>query len=154
MKTHQLFFLTLACICLPLVANADTLSNQLKRTLNQVVSENTNLPKYYVPLIQLNEDEPAVGSDGAEAGIFWVEIGGTTTADGYEPEFFYLLDESEEIEGKDGPSGPFYEEINPKIFNEAYRRFASDPSSAKATFAQTRKMLTKHYRNIQKEKKK
>ena len=151
MKKCQLLFPLLACICLPLMANADTLSNQLKRTLNHVVFENSQVPKYYVPLIQLSEDAPTVGADGAETGIFWVEIGGTVTADGYEPEFFYLLDESEEVEEEDGPSGPFYEEINPKIFNEAYRRFASDPSSSKATLAQTRKILKEHYRNIQKE---
>ena len=142
----------MACLLLPLTAKASTLGTQVERAIAQTVT-GSQTPKYYVPLVQLPEEEATPGADGPEAGIYWVEIGGEYTADGYEPEFFYLTSKKIVIDTYDGPVGPFYEEIVPAIFNEAYRRFAADPKSAKATVSQTRQMLTKYYRQVQAEQK-
>ena len=148
-RKHLITVMLMACMLLPLTAKASTLGTQVERAVTQSVAQ-SQTPKYYVPLVQLPEEETTPGADGPEAGIFWVEIGGESTADGYEPEFFYLT--SGEVESTyDGPEGPFYEEIVPAIFNEAYRRFAADPKSAKATVSQTRQLLTKYYRQVQAE---
>ena len=153
MRINKVFLPVLAmCVLFPLTAFANNISAQIERAVFKRVSEQTPV-KYYVPLIQLDEKEAVPGADGAEAGIFWVEIGGTNTADGYEPEFFYLTSKKVVLEGRDGPSGPGYEEIIPAVFNEAYRRFAVDPRSAKATISQTRKLLTMYYRQVQAEQK-
>ncbi len=147
--------LLLSALCtLPLAAQTapgkSSLGTQVERAVTNAVSQT---PKYYVPLVQLSEEEPAPGADGAEAGIFWVEIGGESTADGYEPTFFYLTSKKVVVETSDGPVGPFYEQIRPAIFNEAYRRFAADPRSANATINQTRQLLTKYYRQVEAENK-
>ena len=135
------------CLFMPLVTQANPLQTRVERAVAQAV-ENSKVT-YYVPLIQLKEQENVPGADGAEAGIFWVEIGGTNTADGYEPEFFYLISKKVDSADNDGPAGPCYEEIIPSVFNEAYKRFAADARSAKATISQTRKLLTLYYRQVQ-----
>lgn len=117
-------------------------------------STNTQATQYYIPLVQLKEEAQTPGADGPEAGIMWVEIGGEYTADGYEPEFFYLTSKKVVFEfNYDGPTGPGLEEIKPAIFNEAYRRLASDPRSAKATINQIKQILTKYYRQVEAEQK-
>lgn len=149
MKNNTIGFIFTICLFMPLLSQANPLQTRVERAVAQAV-ENSKVT-YYVPLVQLKEQENQPDADGAQAGIFWVEIGGTNTADGYEPEFFYLTSEEDEPETKDGPSGPFYEEIVPAIFNEAYRRFASDPRSAKATINQTRQLLNVLYRQVEAE---
>jgi hypothetical protein len=149
MRINKVFLPVLAmCVLFPLTTFANNISAQIERAVFKSVSEQTPV-KYYVPLIQLDEKEAVPGADGAEAGIFWVEIGGTNTADGYEPEFFYLHTKKVEPATKDGPSAPAFEEIVPSVFNEAYRRFAADPRSAKATIDQTRQLLNMYYRQVQ-----
>lgn len=140
----------MACMLLPLTGRANTLDAQEEEIATQTVSD-SQTPTYYVSLVQLPEEETVPGSDGPQAGIYWVEIGGEYTADGYEPTFFYLTSKKVVVETYDGPVGPFYEEIVPAIFNEAYRRFAADPKSATATVSQTRQLLTKYYRQVQTE---
>lgn len=152
MKTNPVIvLLIMVCVFFAFPVQAKSSHSPLEQAVLQTVAA-AQAAKYYVPLIQLNE-EVAPDADGPSAGIFWVEIGSTSTADGYEPEFFYLLSDKCDTEGKDGPSGPYYEEIIPAVFNEAYRRFASNPASAKADINQTRKLLTAYYRQVQTEKK-
>ncbi len=125
---------------------------QEEETSTPKVAIRSQAPRYYVPLVQLKEEDNTPGADGPETAITWVEIGGEYTADGYEPEYFYLTSKTVVIETKDGPKGPFYEPIVPAIFNEAYKRFAADPRCAKATVSQTRQLLTQYYRQVQAEK--
>ncbi len=155
MKLNRIVIYVAACICLPLVAQAAEPKHPLTQAVERAVAQaqlQQEKPHYYVPLVQLSEEEPTPGADGAEAGIMWVEIGGEYTADGYEPEFFYLTSKQVVVETNDGPLGPFYEPIDPATFNEAYRRYAADPKSKKATVNQTRQLLTKYYRQVQAEK--
>ena len=150
MKNNTIGFIFTICLFMPLLSQANPLQTRVERAVAQAV-ENSKVT-YYVPLVQLKEQENTPGADGAEAGIFWVEIGGTNTADGYEPEFFYLVSKKEAPKTSDGPSAPYYEEIVPSIFNEAYKRFATDPRSAKATVSQTRRLLTILYRQVEAER--
>ena len=114
---------------------------------------NSQTPTYYVPLVQMKEEDTESGADGPEAGVYWVEIGSTNTSDGPEVEYFYLISKKETISTNDGPEDPGYEVIVPAIFNEAYRHFAANPRSAKATIQETRQLLTIYYRQVQAEKK-
>ena len=152
MRKNKFFLAVLAMgVLFPLTAFANNMSSQIERAVFKIVSEQVPV-KYYVPLIQLDEEEDALDADGPQAGIFWVEIGGTNTADGYEPEFFSLYTKKAEPVTKDGPTAPAVEAIVPSIFNEAYRRFAADPRSANATLNQTRQLLNKYYRQVQVER--
>ena len=153
MKKIFLFLSILTgCALAPLAVQADTLSAHVRRAVAQNASEQKT--KYYVPRIQISEGENDSTADGSEAPIFWVEIGVTPTTNGYESEYFYIESQQQEDDpSADGPSVPSYEPIVPAVFNEAYRRFAADPRSVKATFAQTRKMLTTYYRQVQAEQK-
>lgn len=155
MKKNLAIISIMSLLLLPLFAQAGTSKKQplqqaVERAVTQAVSQ---APHYYVPLVQLPQEPATPGADGAEAGIMWVEIGGQYTADGYEPEFFYLSSKRVVLETNDGPLGPFYEPIIPSIFNEAYRRFAADPKSKKATPSQTRQLLTTYYHQVEAEKK-
>ena len=152
MKINRFIYISMLCVLFPFALHANSVQNQLERIAAQAVSKaKTN---YYVPLVQLVEDDNSSTADGAEGGIFWVEIGSSCTADGYEPEFFYLISDKK-VDFADG-EGPvaLYEPIVARIFNEAYKRFASDPRSATATVDQTRQLLTQYYRQIQAEQKK
>ena len=149
MKINRFIYIFMLGILFPFAVHANPVQNQLERIAAQAISKaKTN---YYVPLVQLVEEDKASIADGAEGGIFGVEIGGAYTADGYEPEFFYLVSDKK-VDFADG-EGPvvLYEPIVARIFNEAYKRFASDPRSATATIDQTRQLLTEYYRQVQAE---
>ena len=156
MKLNRVVIYVAVCICLPIVAQAASAKPALTKAVERAVTQaqlKQKTPHYYVPLVQLSEEASTPGADGEEAGIMWVEIGGQSTADGYEPEFFYLTSNQVVVETNDGPKGPFYEKIDPATFNEAYRRYAANPKSQKATVSQIRQLLTKYYRQVQAEKK-
>lgn len=154
MKLNRVAVYITVFMLFPLGVQAYHAPQPLEQAVERAVTDAvTQAPHYYVPLVQLKQEDPTPGADGAEAGIMWVEIGGKYTADGYEPEFFYLTSKQVVVETNDGPSGPFYEAIDPATFNEAYRRYAADPRSAKATVSQTRQLLTTYYRQVQAEKK-
>ena len=151
MKLNRTLFYIAALICLPLVATAHSPLQAVEREVNRAIF-NTKSPKYYVPLVQLSEEKPAPSADGTQAGIFYVEIGLEYTYDGTEPILWSITSPKEVTQTADGPEGPFVEEINPVIFNEAYRRFAMDPRSCRSTIEKTKKLLTKYYRQVEAEK--
>ena len=155
MKTNHVGLIALISILFPLSAHALPPLQQaaVERAVATAITQQEDSVHYYVPLVQLKGEESTPGADGPEAGIFWVEIGVEHTYDGNEPIFWSLTSKKVVVETNDGPMGPFLEEINPVIFNEAYRRYASDPRSAKATINQTKQMLTKYYRQVEAEKK-
>ena len=98
---------------------------------------------------QANKDNDECGADGASAGVFWREIGGTYTADGYEPEFFSVPAIKENaLNVSSEPEAPYYEAIDDTVFNEALRRVKANKKAIKNNFQSE---LLKVYRQVKAE---